>query len=320
MNGLDVITIGETMVLFDPVFDGPIRYVDTFRKRIGGAESNVAIGLARLNKKVGWISQLGEDALGDYVQAFIRGENVDTSRVVRTNKAQTGLYIKERVREGHVNVCYYRKGSAASLLTMEKIDWEYIKQAKIIHITGITALLSESCWEVSKQLFSFAKQNGIMTSFDPNIRKKLWDNPIIAKERLLYLAEQSDILLSGIDEAATLLNTEDINEILAYFRDKNVACVVLKDGANGVHYAMAGSEGGFIPSYKVERVVDPVGAGDGFAAGVLAALLEKQSLEEAVRLGTVIGAMVVSTYGDVEGLPDKQMMEQFMYGKHDVIR
>ncbi|QTY15093.1 hypothetical protein KBP50_14375 [Virgibacillus pantothenticus] len=69
---MDVITIGETMVLFDPVFDGPIRYVDTFRKRIGGAESNVAIGLARLNKKVGWISQLGEDALGDYVQAFIR--------------------------------------------------------------------------------------------------------------------------------------------------------------------------------------------------------------------------------------------------------
>src|SRR5699024_10892555 len=116
---MDVVTIGETMVLFDPVIDGPFRYVDQFRKRIGGAESNLAIGLARLDKDVGWISQLGDEELGHYVRSFIRGEGVDTSRVVMTNNASTGVYIKERVREGNVQVYYYRKGSAASQLTTE---------------------------------------------------------------------------------------------------------------------------------------------------------------------------------------------------------
>lgn len=316
---MEVITIGETMVLFDPVIDGPFRYVDQFRKRIGGAESNLAIGLARLGKDVGWISQLGDDELGNYVLSFIRGEGVDTSRVRQTSEAPTGVYIKERVREGHAQVYYYRKSSAASQLTAEIIDWEYVKQAKMVHISGITPFLSESCWKVVQQVFSFAKENGITISFDPNVRTKLWDDPEVAKQRLLQLSEASDILLAGLDEAVILLNAEDVDEILSYFRNKGVASVVLKDGANGVYYAS--NEGsGFVPSFKVDRVVDPVGAGDGFASGVLASLLEEKSLEEAVKVGAVIGAMVVSTFGDIEGLPDKKSIEQYLNGKRDVIR
>lgn len=317
---MDVITIGETMVLFDPVVDGPFRYVDQFRKRIGGAESNLAIGLARLGKDVGWISQLGNEELGQYVRSFIRGEGVDTSRVIMTNEASTGVYIKERVREGQAQVYYYRKGSAASQLSVENIDWDYIKQAKIVHISGITPLLSENCLEVVKQIFSFAKENDITISFDPNVRTKLLNNTNSAKELLLQLSENSDVLLAGLDEAALLLNTEDINKIIKYFRSKGVGFVILKDGANGVYYASDKDGQGFVPSYDVDRVVDPVGAGDGFAAGVLSALLEGQTLKEAVLTGSVIGAMVVSTYGDIEGLPDKKSIEQFLHGKRDIIR
>jgi 2-dehydro-3-deoxygluconokinase len=308
------------MVLFDPIMDGPFRYVDQFRKRIGGAESNVAIGLSRLGHNVSWMSKLGNDELGRYVLSFVRGEGVDTSRVLFSGDAPTGVYIKERVREGQTQVYYYRKGSAASQLTVDDIDWDHVKQAKILHLTGITSFLSDNCWEVVQKFIAFAKQEGIMITFDPNIRTKLWGNHDEAKRRLLQLSEQSDVLLAGLDEAQMLLGIDDHNEILDYFLDKDVTSVILKDGANGISYASKSGERGFVPSYKVDRVVDPVGAGDGFAVGILSSLIDGKSLEEAVQIGAVIGAMVVSTYGDIEGLPDRQSIEYYLHGKRDVIR
>src|SRR5699024_9504032 len=295
-----VVTLGETMVLFDPVTSGPLRYVDRFRKRIGGAESNLAIGLARLGKEVGWISQLGNEELGEFVKSSIRGEGVDTSQVTMINKESTGVYIKERVRAGKTQVYYYRTNSAASNLDIKNINWEYIKQAKIIHISGITPLLSEGNWELTQKVFNFAKSHNITISFDPNIRINLWENVKKAKDKLLWLSEESDILLSGLDEAKNLLNSNyNTKEITKYFYNKGVRNIVLKDGSNGAYF-FSEHEEGFLSSFKVSQVVDPIGAGDGFNAGVLSSLLEEKSIKESVKTGSIIGAMVVSTYGDIE--------------------
>src|SRR5699024_4238729 len=121
------------------------------------------------------------------------------------DEASTGVYIKERVREGKTQVYYYRSGSAASQLDARNISWEYIKKTKVIHLSGITPLLSENNWEVIEKIFSFAKKNNIIISFDPNIRINLWKNSKTAKKRLLWLSEESDILLAGLDEVKTLL-------------------------------------------------------------------------------------------------------------------
>ena len=129
---MEVVTFGESMVLFGPDSSGPLRYVQNFNKSIAGAESNVAIALAKLGHKVGWFSKLGDDEFGRYIQSTIRGEGVDVSRVIFEPGKNTGILFKERFMHSNPNVYYYRKGSAASNLKAEELDESYIKDAKIL--------------------------------------------------------------------------------------------------------------------------------------------------------------------------------------------
>ncbi|MDW0116189.1 sugar kinase [Sporosarcina thermotolerans] len=316
----ELVTIGETMVVLEAAEEGRLRYVPRFNKKQGGAESNVAIGVARLGHTSGWISKVGDDELGKYIVSSIRGEGVDTSRVLYNQDYPTGLYIKERVTPEKTQVYYYRSNSAASQLTKEDIDWNYLKEAKIIHISGITPFLSESCLEVTQAVADFAKKNNIFLSFDPNLRFKLMANVENAKEILLQLAKQADLFMPGIDEAEYLVGTRDYEEIAEYFLSAGVSKIVIKNGEKETFYASKNGVAGTVPSFKVERVVDPVGAGDGFAAGLLTGLLEDKSLQESVEIGAKVGAMVVTARGDIEGLPERSELENFHNKILDVLR
>lgn len=201
---MDVVTFGESMVLFNPDSNGPIRYVQNFNKSIAGAESNVAIALARLGHEVGWFSRLGNDEFGRYIKAVIRGEGVEVSRAITDEEKSTGILFKERFIHSNPNVYYYRKDSAASNLKPEDIDIEYIKKAKILHITGITPALSKSCRDTVLKAIDIARENGVKVSFDPNIRLKLWDIDE-ATSVLLEIAQKADIIFPGIDEGEILL-------------------------------------------------------------------------------------------------------------------
>ncbi|MDH6669700.1 MULTISPECIES: sugar kinase [Paenibacillus] len=316
----ELVTIGETMVVFEAAVDGPLRYASQFNKRHGGAESNVAIGVARLGRSAGWISQVGDDELGKYLVSSIRGEGVDTSCVRYDRHYPTGLYIKEKIREGSTQVYYYRSGSAASRMKKEDIDWNYVRQAKMIHLTGITPFLSESCLDIVFEAIRMAKENGIQLSFDPNLRFKLMKHVPNAKEIVLDIARQADIFMPGVDEAEFLIGTSDYKQIADYFLQAGVSKMVIKNGSSGTYYESVDEGAGFCPSHKVERVTDPVGAGDGFAAGLLVGLLEQKPLKEAVELGAIIGAMVVTVKGDVEGLPDRASIESFSMNQRDILR
>jgi 2-dehydro-3-deoxygluconokinase len=315
----ELITFGETMVIFDPVEKGPLRYANQFYKRYGGAESNVAIGVSRLGHRAGWISQVGDEELGTYLINSIRGEGVDTSQVKMTEDAPTGLYIKERVRDGSNQVYYYRSGSAASRMSKEQIDWDYISSAKIIHISGITPFLSESCHELTMEVANFAKENNIFVSFDPNLRMKIVSKFPSHKETFLRLVALSDLFMPGIEEAEYLFGTNEPEKIIELSLQAGTDQVVLKNGIHGSYYA-GKEERGFVKSLDVEKVVDPIGAGDGFAAGVLSSLLEGNPLKEAVERGSVIGAMMVTVGGDIEGLPTLKDIEAFLKRKQDVLR
>lgn len=316
----DVLTIGETMILLEPVEEGSLKYVSNFRKKYGGAESNVAIGLTRLGSKVGWISGIHEDPLGDYLISSIRGEGVDTSRVVYKEDTENALYIKERTRPGVNYVYYYRSASAASLLAFEDLDLEYLKQTKIIHLTGITPMLSESCLELVQKVMDFAKTNNILISFDPNLRHKLMKKYSNAKELLLNLCLEADILLPGLDEAKFLTGLTEIEDILNYFKQHEIKHIVIKDGENGAYYLEADGTVGKVKSFNVDSVADPIGAGDGFAAGVLNGLLKGFTIREAVEQGALIGSFVVQVKGDIEGLPTFKMLEYFKNKSRDVTR
>jgi 2-dehydro-3-deoxygluconokinase len=298
---MDVVTFGETMVLFNPVSVGPLRYAAHFEKTIGGAESNVAIGLARLGHQVSWVSRLGDDEFGLYIRNFIRGEGVDTSHVIFDAQHPTAVYFKERQTAQEPKVYYYRRGSAASYLKPEDVSEELIAQAKFLHVTGITPALSPSCRDAVYQAIDKAKRHQVTVVFDPNIRLKLWTADE-AREMLTDIAGRCDIVLPGWEEGRILTGESSPERIAERLRQNGAGAVVVKLGEQGAYYATS-SENEYVEGFPVRQIVDPIGAGDGFAAGFLSGLIRGWSYREAVRLGNRVGAAALTVVGDVEGYP-----------------
>ncbi|GAA0614524.1 2-dehydro-3-deoxygluconokinase [Virgibacillus siamensis] len=310
---MDVVTLGETMILFVPEHTGPMRNTDRFTTRVAGAESNVAIGLARLGFQAGWISRLGDDEFGKKIRAFIRGEGVDTTRVIFDASADTGLFFKEKLAPGEWRVNYYRKNSAASRMRPEDMDESYIAGAKFLHITGITPALSEHCYETVLSAVEAAKKHGVLVVFDPNLRRKLWQEEK-AREVLLELVSKADIVLPGMDEAEFLFGSGSPDQLARQFQKYGVTVVVMKLGKQGAYYSDQNFDG-YVEGFEVSEVVDPVGAGDGFSAGFLSGLLDGLDLHEAVRRANAVGAMVTMAPGDVEGLPEKERLLNFVQSR-----
>ncbi|HET7626788.1 MAG TPA: sugar kinase [Bacillales bacterium] len=307
---MNVVTMGETMVLLSAESTGFMRYADRFTAKVAGAESNVAIGLARLGHRTGWISKLGNDEFGKKILTFIRGEGVDVSEVTFDPDAATGLYFKEQISEEEMRVQYYRAGSAASRLTPDDVNESYVAQADFLHLSGITPALSASCYETMLHAIRAAKQHGVKVVFDPNLRRKLWSEEE-ARNALLDLSGRADIVLPGLDEGDFLFGSREPETLARRFHELGAATVVVKLGEQGAYYS-ADQESGTVDAFKVPRVVDPVGAGDGFAAGLLSGLLDQLPLAKAVRRGAAVGAIVTMVHGDVEGLPDKERLVSFM--------
>lgn len=316
MEKLDLVTFGESMILFNPDSNGALRYVHTFSKSIAGAESNVAIALSRLGNSVGWFSKLGNDEFGRYITSVIRGEGVDISRVKIDNEHNTGLLFKERFANSNPNIYYYRKESAASYFSYEDIDEEYIKNSKILHITGITPALSERTKKATFHAIKIAKENDVLVSFDPNIRLKLWSIEE-AMPVLLEIAKQADIIFPGIDEGKMLLGAEDEKEIAQYFLNNGVGKVAVKLGKRGC-YITDGEQKIYVDGFAVEKMEDSVGAGDGFAAGFLSGILRGLPLKECGQWANGVGAMAVLVLGDMEGFPTMQQLLEFI-GERDKV-
>ncbi|WP_195572348.1 sugar kinase [Paenibacillus sp. 1001270B_150601_E10] len=302
---LDVVTFGETMALFSSTDTRGIEYAQTMMKSFGGAESNVAIGLARLGHRVGWFSRLGMDPLGRYILKGIRGEGVDVSRVQLAEQEVTGVMMRELVA-GQSSVYYYRKHAAARGLQPEHLDRAYIEASSILHVTGITCALSPNCADTVEAAVRIAKEAKVKVSFDPNLRLKLWSIEE-ARARLLPLADEADYFLPGLDELKLLYGTDDQRDI--FKRLGRLSAVSIVKGGVGMNYVVQGSQVNEVPYQPVEQVVDTVGAGDAFCAGLLSGLVRGCSVQEAVQLANVTGAMAVQAFGDWEALPTWAQVE-----------
>ena len=209
MEPLEVTTLGEALTVMDPLSEGPLKHVARFEKHYGGAELNVAVGLSRLEHLAGWAGGLGDDEFGEEILAFARGEEVDVSRATLDPQAPTGLYFKERRALGQLRVHYYRVGSAASQMRFEDLDLDYLLSGSFLHLTGITAALSESCRDLVERLILAANERNIPVSFDANVRWHLFDGrdpretlkPLVDRADLLFLTEEeAGLLLGGSDE------------------------------------------------------------------------------------------------------------------------
>lgn len=313
---MDVVTLGETMVLFTPESVGSFCYAGKFDRTIGGAESNVAIALSRLGHQVGWVSRLGEDDFGLYVRNFIRGEGVDTSEVRFDKNYQTAVFFKERKNGDEPKVFYYRKNSAASYMTPSDLNEEYIAKAKFLHITGITPALSESCKATIYHAIKLAKKHNVKIVFDPNIRLKLWSKEEAGKV-LKDIAALCDVVLPGIEEGCILTGEDSPEKIAEKLLEGETETVVIKLGKKGAYFATK-KEQGYVEGQVVKNLVDPIGAGDGFAAGFLSGLIHQLSVRESVEFANKVAAFALTVVGDVEGYPYWSQIEA--QGQEQILR
>lgn len=311
----EVILFGEPMTLFIGQEFGELKDVTTFKKALAGAELNVCIGLTRLEHSTTYVTKLGgKDPFGAYIYEGLKEEGIDTSNVSFDNDHSTGFMLKSKVRNGNPDTAYFRKNSAASCIGPEDIDRISFDGVRHVHVTGIPAALSDSCLAATLSLIGRAHEHGIYVSFDPNLRPSLWKSEEIMAKTLNGIACRCDMVMPGLSEGEILTGLHGAEEIADYYLSKGVRDVVIKTGRKGA-YAQNADVKVQVPSFPVEdfaKVVDTVGAGDGFAVGVISGRLEGLSLKDAVMRGNIIGGLQLTVEGDNEGLPTHEQLKEAM--------
>ncbi|MGW0736294.1 sugar kinase [Streptomyces sp. NPDC002851] len=293
----DVVALGESMVAFRPSGPGRLADVSSFDRGIGGAESNVACTLALAGHRARWVSRVGDDGFGEHLVSAVAACGVDTSGVVRDAERPTGIYFRtagDRATDAH-EVAYYRAGSAASAMSPATMDLDALRSGRILHLSGITAALSDDCLALVRELTA-PRPGRALVSFDVNYRMNLWRDPAQAGPVLLDLARGSDLVFVGADEAEAAWGVSGgPRAVRAALPEPEL--LVVKQGARGA-VLFTGEEPTYVPALTVD-VVAAVGAGDAFAAGFLSATLRGLPAETRLRHGHLMAAAALTVPGDL---------------------
>ena len=306
-----ILLIGEPMALLIAEKVGPLEEIENFKRSLSGAEVNVCIGLTRLNHQSIYITRLGEDPFGYYIKNFLDKENISTRFIEFDKVYKTGIQLKSKVLTGDPVAPYYRKGSAASNLSVSDINAIDFDGVGYVHITGIPPALSASCRQATYRLMERAAEHEALITFDPNMRPALWQSEEEMVKITNDLASKADIVMPGVEEGKVLAGTGEPGEIADFYTEMGVKKVIIKIGPKGA-YVRENGESYIVDGFKVDNVVDTVGAGDGFAVGVISAIVEGLPLNEAVKRGNAVGAIQVAHPGDNEGLPTRLQLEKFI--------
>lgn len=309
---MKIILMGEPMGLFMANETGALSEVNSFSVSIAGAEYNVAVGLARLGHTPAYCTRVGFDPLGERILRGMRENRIATDLVMQTETAVTGFMMKSSTSQGDPDIAYYRKGSAASQITTHDIDALDLYGCERLHVTGIFPAVSDSALAATKRLISRAKALELPISFDPNLRPQLWESEKKMVATLNALADGVETVLPGIGEGQRLTGQSTPEGVAEFYHHLGVKNVVVKLGKEGAYFSEKGGKTGFSPAFPVRKIVDTVGAGDGFAAGVISALAERESLEEATFRGNVMGAIQITHRSDNEGLPTREELSKII--------
>lgn len=295
-----VLTLGETMVLLDGVEGEGLVLGERFRLRVAGAESNFAIALGRLGVDVTWVSRLGRDAFGDVIETALTAESLDLTHVKRDD-APTGVFFKWH-EAGSSRVLYRRAGSAASRLEPGDVPDEVVERAGLVHLTGITMALSASARRTVVETARRARAAGATVTFDPNYRPALWESPSAAGDVARELLPFIDWVLCGLEEGCAIFDVPSPAELRAVLLAAGAGDLAIRVGERGT-VVWAGEESLPVPPLRLERVVDEIGAGDGFAAGFAFGLLHGLAPPGCARAGNIVAAHALRGTGDWETYP-----------------
>lgn len=309
----DLLTLGEVMGLLLAQPGVPLAAARQFELGIAGAEAGVAVGLARLGRSAALVSRLGDDALGRHVGRALLGEGVDTSAVRVVPDRPTGLLLRDAPGDRAVSVAYYRDGSAGSTLSAHDVPEDRLAAARVLHVTGITAMISHSAREAVRHAVRIARRHGVLVTFDPNVRLRLGE---LARWRevVTELASVADVVLTGADDARVVTDGPAAD----WFLERGARIVVTKDGASGAQET--DGEVTVRQPVRPTREVDPVGAGDAFAAGWIDGWLAGLDASARMERAAAVASLCVGAAGDLAGLPDARTLDTELARTTDVAR
>lgn len=297
MPRFDVTSLGEAMLRLSVPIGKRLDDARALDMEVAGAECNLCVALARLNRRVGWIGRLPDHALGNNILRALRSDGVDVSAVVRAPNERVGTYfIEYATLPRSIHVLYDRANSAAARMAAQEVNWDYLLDTRILHLTGITAALSDSCYDIVAEAMARARKANVLVSFDVNYRAKLWD-AATAGEKLRPLLAHADILFCKSSDARLLFDCggeprELMYALQAFTRAHALYCTFGAEGA-----ALLTPDDFFSQPALPVQIIDRIGSGDAFAAGALDAALDGD-YRKGLRQGIALAAIALSQFGD----------------------
>lgn len=312
----DVLCLGELLIDFVPDRSGvTLGEAERFLKAAGGAPANVAVGVARLGVKAGFVGKVGDDAFGHWLAEVLADQGVDVSQLRFDDAARTALAFVSLTASGERDFMFYRHPSADQLHRSDELDLDAIRAASILH-HGSISLIQEPSRSATLTAIDAARQAGALVSFDPNVRLPLWASHDAARDRILSVWERAHVIKISDDELEFLTGSRDLDAAPSLLHD-DLKLLTVTLGADGVAW-FAGDRSGRVEGFQVD-VADTTGAGDAFVAGLLTALQQDPSLPEdpsalsqALRRANAYAALTTTRPGAIPALPTATELDAFL--------
>lgn len=309
---VEVISFGEPLIGIYPPVDRSVSDDVPLSKTWGGDTSNVALALSKLGHTAAYITRIGSDEFGKSFQRLWQEAGVDISQVQIDDEHTTGLYFAS-FRNGKHHLTYYRKNSAASFISSKYIDWEFVRMAKVIHLSGISQGISQKALEVSFELMEFAKKHNILISYDVNYRPALWKKDV-ARAIISHTINEYANILEITDDEMRLLGWEKEPGDLKSSLSRVPSICAVKMGEKGC-YLMRNGEEARIKPFQVE-VKDTVGAGDAFDAGLIAGILKELPLIKLGEFANAVASLTCRGTGPLSMQPSSEEVQRLIDSAH----
>lgn len=309
---IDIAIIGECLIELSA--NGTLADTSTLNKYFGGDTVTTAVAVARLGGKVTYLTKVGNDGFSEFILSSLQKENIDTS-LVKMNDEQNGMYIISHTQEKK-EILYYKRKTAATKLTIEDITEDTIKKLKLVYSTGVVQSLSSGARELVKTCFEKAKENDVLTAYDPNYTRLIWTEEE-AREAFDEIEEYIDIIFLNIKhDSKPIAEYSSVDNIIKRLWDKGISTVVVKSTKEKGYYTGYQGKIEFI-KFINEDVIDDTGAGDAFNGGVLHGITSGMSPFKAVTLGSVVAGLQIKKFGAIKSIPDKDEVYRIFKGQND---
>lgn len=295
----DIAIIGECLI--ELTSNGSLAESSTLNKYFGGDTVTTAVAAARMGSNVSYVTKVGNDGFSEFIISSLQKENIDTS-LIKTNDEQNGMYVVAN-NQTKKELLYYKRKTAATKLSIDDISENFIKNLKLIYSTGIVQSLSAGSRELVRESFRIARENEVLTSYDPNYTSCFMSSSD-TKELFEEIIDFTDIVfLSLKGDAIRLYEIDSIEQIMKYFWNKGVQIVVIKSHIDNGYYTGYNGTVSFTEFYNTSKAIDITASGDVFNGGYLYAITNGYQPLEATKFAAVVSGLQTQNYGAIQSIP-----------------